>query len=90
MDHSADERKQLLELWEDIAEDRPEPTLFNACASQRLMQALGAFGNIIRNRGDDWYRPHVAPAARHLREVSAGTALESPLNAVLDRAEKFA
>lgn len=89
LDHSAEEREQLLDLWEDISEDRPEPSLFNACASQRLMQALGAFGNIIINRGDDWYRQHVPVAARHLREVIAGTPLESPLADVLDQAESF-
>jgi len=89
LDHSADEREQLLDLWEDISEDRPESSLFNACASQRLMQALGAFGNIIRNRDDDWYRQHVPPAARHLRVVTAGTPLEAPLATVLDRAESF-
>ena len=89
LDHSAAECEQLLVLWEDIAEDRPEPSLFNACASQRLMQALGAYGNIIHNRRDDWYRRHVPAAARHLRAVTTGTPLEAPLAAVLDEAESF-
>jgi aminoglycoside/choline kinase family phosphotransferase len=79
LDHSADEREQLLELWEDIADERPETTLFHQCAAQRLMQALGAYGNIVRNRGDEWYRPHIATAAKFLREVTAGTDLEKPL-----------
>jgi aminoglycoside/choline kinase family phosphotransferase len=83
MDHSADEREALLELWEDIADERPEATLFRQCAAQRLMQALGAYGNIVKNRGDDWYRPHIATAARLLGEVAAGTPLESPLAPVL-------
>jgi aminoglycoside/choline kinase family phosphotransferase len=83
MDHSADEREALLELWEDIADERPEATLFRQCAAQRLMQALGAYGNIVKNRGDDWYRPHIATAARLLGEVTAGTPLESPLAPVL-------
>lgn len=83
MDHSADEREQLLELWEDISDERPEPTLFHQCASQRLMQALGAYGNILKNRGDEWYRPHIATAARLLGEVTAGTPLETPLAPVL-------
>jgi aminoglycoside/choline kinase family phosphotransferase len=83
MDHSAEEREQLLELWEDISDERPEPTLFHQCAAQRLMQALGAYGNIIKNRGDEWYRPHIAPAARLLGEVTAGTPLETPLAPVL-------
>ncbi|HVJ46932.1 MAG TPA: phosphotransferase [Luteolibacter sp.] len=79
LDHSADEREQLLALWEDIADERPETTLFHQCAAQRLMQALGAYGNIVRNRGDEWYRPHIATAAKLLREVTAGTDLEKPL-----------
>lgn len=83
MDHSADEREALLELWEDIADERPEPTLFHQCAAQRLMQALGAYANILKNRGDEWYRPHIATAGRLLGEVTAGTPLETPLAPVL-------
>lgn len=83
MDHSKDEREALLDLWADIADERPEPTLFRECATQRLMQALGAYGNILKNRGDEWYRPHIATAARFLGEVTAGTALETPLAPVL-------
>jgi N-acetylmuramate 1-kinase len=47
------------------------------------MQALGAYGNILANRGDEWYRPHVATAARLLDEVTAGTALEPALKPAL-------
>ena len=79
LDHSAEEREELLKLWEDIADERPETTLFHQCAAQRLMQALGAYGNILKNRGDEWYRPHIATAVRLLREVTAGTDLEKPL-----------
>jgi hypothetical protein len=90
LDHTPEECERLLDLWEDISEDRPEQSLFNACAAQRLMQALGAYGNISRKRGDDWYRQHIAPAARHLRQAVAGTPLASPLAPVLDAAEEFA
>ncbi|MCX6868126.1 MAG: phosphotransferase [Verrucomicrobia bacterium] len=83
MDHSRAEREALLGLWEEIAEERPEPTLFHQCAAQRLMQAMGAYGNILKNRGDEWYRPHIATAARLLGEVTAGTPLETPLAPVL-------
>lgn len=83
MNHSAGEREQLLELWEDISDERPEPTLFHQCAAQRLMQALGAYGNILEKRGDEWYRPHIATAARLLGEITAGTPLETPLAPVL-------
>jgi aminoglycoside/choline kinase family phosphotransferase len=83
LDHSADEREALLELWEDISDERPEASLFNQCAAQRLMQALGAYANILRNRGDEWYRPHIVTAARLLGEATAKTPLEAPLASVL-------
>lgn len=84
MAHSEEEREALLDLWEDISDERPEPGLFRECAAQRLMQALGAYGNILKNRGDEWYRPHITTAAGLLREVTAGTALERPLAPVMD------
>ena len=83
MNHSKDERESLLGLWEETADERPEPTLFHQCAAQRLMQAMGAYGNILKNRGDEWYRPHIATAARMLETVTAGTPLEPPLAPVL-------
>jgi aminoglycoside/choline kinase family phosphotransferase len=86
LNHTAGEREQLLELWEEISDERPETSLFHQCAAQRLMQALGAFGNIIRNRGDEWYRQHIPAAIDHLAEVAAGTALEEPLAQVIDAA----
>jgi hypothetical protein len=83
LDHSADEREALLSLWEEIADERPLEKLFHECATQRLMQALGAYGNIVKNRGDEWYRPHIATAGRLLGEVIAGTPLEAPLAPIL-------
>lgn len=89
MDHSPDDREAILGIWEDISEDRPEKTIFYQCAAQRLMQALGAYGNILRKRGDPWYASQVAPAARMLGEVIVGTALEKPLAPILERAAEF-
>jgi hypothetical protein len=88
MDHTAEEREKLLDLWEEIADERPLETLFHECAAQRLMQALGAFGNIVVNRGDEWYRPHIATAGRLLGVVTAGTDLEAPLAPVLEAIRK--
>ncbi|MFT3992193.1 MAG: phosphotransferase [Luteolibacter sp.] len=88
LDHSADEREQLLELWEEIADERPEKTLFHQCAAQRLMQAMGAFGNIVKNKGDEWYRPHIPVAAKLLKEVTDGTPLEAPLAPIISAAGK--
>ena len=83
MNHSDEERERLLELWEEIADERPETSLFHQCAAQRLMQALGAYGNIVKNRGDEWYRPHIATAAGLLENVTSGTPLEKPLAPIL-------
>ncbi|MFD2256673.1 phosphotransferase [Luteolibacter algae] len=85
MDHSADEREHLLDLWEDISDERPEKSLFNQCAAQRLMQALGAFGNIIENRGDNWYRQHIPVAVKSLQLVIKDTSIEDILSPVLKK-----
>ncbi|MDB6077799.1 MAG: hypothetical protein JWO82_1546 [Akkermansiaceae bacterium] len=86
MNHSAEEREKILGIWEDIAEERPQETIFRECATQRLMQALGAYGNILKKRQDEWYRQHMPVAAKLLGEVTAGTALESVLAPVLEKA----
>ncbi len=88
LDHSAEEREQLLVLWEEIADERPLETLLHECAAQRLMQALGAYGNIVKNRGDEWYRPHIATAGRLLGEVTANTSLAAPLAPILAAIQK--
>lgn len=85
MDHSADERKELLDLWEDVSDERPETSLFHKCAAQRLMQALGAFGNIIENRNDDWYRQHIPVAIKSLLEVTKDTEIGEALAPVLEK-----
>lgn len=86
MDHPAEDREKLLDLWEDVSEERPLPKMLHECATQRLMQALGAYGNIIRNQDDDWYRRHVPVAAKLLGEVTAGTEFEPLLEPVLAKA----
>jgi len=87
MGHSAEDRERLLDLWEDISEERPIESIFHECAAQRLMQALGAFGNIVLNYGNDWYRQHVPVAAGFLAEVTAGTELEPLLAPVVEKAQ---
>ncbi len=85
--HTADERERLLSIWEEIADERPEDTIFRECAAQRLMQAMGAYGNILKKRGDEWYRQHIATAASLLQEVVAGTDLQAPLDPILKAAQ---
>ena len=86
MDHSEDEVERLLDIWEDVSEERPIPALFRDCAVQRLMQAMGAFGNIVHNQGDDWYAPHIPVAARTLRRTIADSEFEDVLTPILDKA----
>ncbi len=86
LDHTEDEREALLDLWDDIADERPEPGLFRECAAQRLMQALGAYGHILKNRGDEWYRPHAATAARLLSEAVKDTPIKGALESVFEKA----
>ena len=85
MDHSEDEREQLLDLWEDISDERPETSLFHKCAAQRLMQALGAFANIIGNRNDDWYRKHIPVAVKSLLYVIKESEIEDALSPILKK-----
>lgn len=84
MNHSHEEREALLNLWEEISDERPEQRLFAECAAQRLMQALGAYANIVHNRGDEWYRQFIPVAAASLREVIVDTEIERALAPVLD------
>jgi len=84
MAHSADEREKILAIWEDIADERPDPGILRDCAIQRLMQALGAYGHIVHLRGDESYRPFIPIAAASLRELIAGTELEDVLAELLE------
>jgi aminoglycoside/choline kinase family phosphotransferase len=84
LDHTPEERELLLDLWEDIAEERPVPELLRDCATQRLMQALGAYGNILHNQRIEWYAQHIPTAVRLLMEVVAGSEMESSLRPVLE------
>ena len=84
LDHSADDRERLLGLWEDITEERPVEALLCDCAVQRLMQALGAYGNIVHNFHNEWYRPHIPTAARLLLDVIDDTPFEDSLRPVLE------
>lgn len=86
MAHTADERENLLALWEEIADERPDPGILRDCAIQRLMQALGAYGNIVHLRGDESYRPFIPIAAASLRELITGTDLEEVLAGLLEEA----
>jgi aminoglycoside/choline kinase family phosphotransferase len=43
--------------------------MFYLCAAQRLMQALGAYGNLSRNQGKPQFTKHIPAAIENLRHV---------------------
>jgi aminoglycoside/choline kinase family phosphotransferase len=86
MAHSAAEREGILGLWEELADERPDPGILRDCAIQRLMQALGAYANIVHLRGDESYRQFIPVAAGSLRELVTGTDLEGVLAGYLEEA----
>jgi N-acetylmuramate 1-kinase len=68
---SAGQRDELLSYYAthrrlDLEELRQ---VFYPCAAQRLMQALGAYGNLSRNLGKKQYLEHIPSAVANLREV---------------------
>jgi aminoglycoside/choline kinase family phosphotransferase len=66
------ERDQLLGFYHGLAPSEPREEfdrVFWQCAAQRLMQALGAYGNLSLNLGKPHFRAHVAPALTNLRET---------------------
>ncbi len=86
LDHSEEEQAKILDLWEDITEERPIPELLRDCATQRLMQALGAYANILHEQQNDWYAQYIPTGAKLLLSQVENTALEGPLRPVLESA----
>ncbi|MDB4392267.1 phosphotransferase [bacterium] len=84
MNHSPEDRRKLLELWEEVCEEEPIEPILKDCAAQRLMQALGAFSNIGHNENDKWYLAQIPAAVGFLKEVIDDTPLEDALGPFLD------
>lgn len=66
-------RRALFEAWLDlsppgISSDEAWREILDA-ALQRVMQALGAFAFLSREKGLPWFRPHMEPALRALQET---------------------
>jgi aminoglycoside/choline kinase family phosphotransferase len=84
MNLSPEERQKLLDLWEDVSEEEPIAPILQKCATQRLMQAMGAYAKISRQPHQEWFRQHIPTAALILKDVIAGSDLEEPLMPVID------
>ncbi len=68
---SADERVQLLEYYWAARGDKGSsaPEIFERCAMQRLMQALGAYGFLGLVKGSKSFLRHIAPAIESLHSL---------------------
>lgn len=76
----------LSHYYECVGADRGErEQIFHWCAVQRLMQALGAYGNLGHNLGKPRYLAFIEPAIERLRRISAGTPLDEVLAPVWRR-----
>lgn len=70
MRHPREERDKLRVLWSEESGRALDSQLIRRCALQRLMQALGAYGNIVYNQKNDWYAQHMEPAVEMLLSLS--------------------
>lgn len=86
MEHSADDRERILDLWEDVTEERPLDDILNKCAIQRLMQALGAYANLVCSMNKPSFEAFIPIAAKDLKQLVTGTDLEASLCPLLDQA----
>ena len=86
LNHSEEDQNKLLDLWEEISEERPVPELLRDCAIQRLMQALGAYAYILHEQRNDWYAQHISAGARLLLAQIEDTPLDDLLRPILEGA----
>ncbi len=86
LDHSEEDQNRLLDLWEEISEERPIPELLRDCAIQRLMQALGAYAHILHEQRLEWYAQYISVGAKLLLTQVENTPLEEPLRPILESA----
>ncbi len=63
---SSDEILKLLTYYYETCGRTDGDNVFNMCAAQRLMQALGAYGNLSIHKAKDWYREFVPIALERL------------------------
>jgi len=85
MKHPLSERMALRALWTEVSGRALDVSLIRRCALQRLMQALGAYGNIVHNQQNDWYAQHMEPASDMLLSLTAETEYEDLFHPLLKK-----
>jgi len=83
---SSDERSYLLGFYRSLVDQSDVPSdetferIFWQCASQRLMQALGAYGFLSIHCGKPAFLSHVSPALMGLRQALENLQHKDPLD----------
>ena len=70
MELQSAEVNELLPLWTQVTGLAWSQELFEACAMQRLMQALGAFANLGHNFGKTWYINKIPAGIENLKNLA--------------------
>jgi aminoglycoside/choline kinase family phosphotransferase len=82
-----DERNELLEHYLQCGgqtySEQPYSEVLDLCAMQRLMQALGAYGNLGLRHGKTRFLEYVAPAANRLAGIARRIPGMEPLASLL-------
>lgn len=84
---STSEREDLLNYYLGLARPDDESTwraVFDACALQRLMQALGAYGFLGLQKGKPEFLAYISPALENLRDVASRIQGMEPLLRIID------
>ncbi len=86
MNLTRSQREELLAYYADL---RGLPLnrlreVFLLCAAQRLMQALGAYGNLSRNHGKTHFLQFIPTAVNRLRGICEESSLLRPLTGLLE------
>jgi hypothetical protein len=76
--------KRLFGYYQSVAPLKVSAHSFRICSLQRLMQALGAYGNLSIHKGKDWYREYVPVALWRLKAVVDGKPSFPALSAIVD------
>jgi aminoglycoside/choline kinase family phosphotransferase len=89
---SSDEQQHLLEFYQSIASNHASLTtpgafgrIYDLCAAQRLMQALGAYGFLGHQRNRDDFLVHIPVALPRLHSVIARIPQLASLANMLER-----
>ncbi len=73
-----EEREELLDALAGLSGSSACPLVLQACALQRLMQALGAYANIGHNSHQDWYLTLIPTTLCMLRRLCTSISPDSP------------